>query len=171
MFNLIERILGFVLVATRPNLSGSWYFLLRFENASHQDYLGMLVQWQANILSNGKEITGSAERRSESSRRHPPFVYKHESRQKAEIKGLMRYTLRPKCGWVVDFYLVHKAQGAARETTASHALTSVTGTDMAGTFRGDASDSSGRVSWSRKLYRLPDMTFFSPCEERDVEAD
>lgn len=160
MLEIFEKLLGFLFAAARPNLSGRWYFLLRFEKASHGDYLGMLVQWQANILSDGKEITGSAERRSESSRRHPPFIYRHEFRQKADIKGVIRYALRPKCGWVVDFHLVHKAIGAARETTASHTLTSVTKQSMDGTFSGDASDSSGHVSWSRKLFRLSDMTFF-----------
>jgi hypothetical protein len=165
MVDVLERLLSLIFALARPNLNGPWYFLLRFEHASHGDYLGMLVQWQANILSDGKNINGSAERRSESSRRHPPFVYRHESRQKAQIKGVMRYALRPKCGWVVDFYLVHMACGAARETTSSQTLTSVTSQGMSGTFRGDASDSSGRVSWSRKVIRLSDMTFFAIGEE------
>jgi len=170
MLSIIEKILGLIFVATRPNISGHWYFLLRFEHASHGDYLGMLVQWQANMLSKGEEISGSAERRSESSLRHPPFIYRHESRQKADIKGIMRYAIRPRCGWVVDLHLVHKANGGARETTASHTLGRVTKQAMDGTFCSDASDSSGRVSWSRQLFRLSDMTFFSKHEGIHVKA-
>jgi hypothetical protein len=160
MRDLVEKVLGFIFFATRPNINGQWYFLLRFEKASHTNYLGMLVQWQAHIVNDGKRISGSAERRSESSRAHPPFIYRHEQRQGAEIEGFMRYALRPSPGWVVDFRLVHKARGAARETVASHTLTAVTSEEMSGVFRGDASDSSGRVSWSRKIHRLPDMTGF-----------
>lgn len=136
------------LTSARPDLSGQWYFEVKYARTENNPFRNMRVQYLAQLLQDGSgKITGTAEKilDIESNGNKRPYV--GQWRVQVRLNGHMRFSLRT-LSWRVNFHI--EEQGHIRPSSTTHQLRlRAPWTDMLGKFNSTISNASGPSHWRR----------------------
>ena len=142
--------LGFMIfndyIAPAPDLAGRWKFTVVYEDTALPRFEGLQVTYQALLIQEGLDLSGSGEKLSD---RGPPGIdpvdYDSSRRVNVEVTGIItRNYFSP------DALVIHyREAGRHRESSTLHELQYFDAETMCGCFQSTIADTRGSVWWDR----------------------
>ena len=151
-------------IAPPPNLAGRWKFTVVYEDTALSTFEGLEVTYQALLIQEGLELSGSGEKLSDRGPLIDPVDYGGDRRTNIEVVGhVTRNYFSP------DALVIHyDEQGSLRNSSTLHQLAYFDARTMCGCFQSTIADTLGSVWWER----LDDRNdFYEPVGEPAVCRD
>jgi len=135
----------------RPNLSGQWFYEVRYGKTEWNPYRNMRVQYMAQILQDGSgKISGDSEKILDLELNGQRRTYVGKWRVRTRVTGQLTFSVRP-LGWLIHLHIAES--GHERDSSSTHELTAKWGEkSILGTFTTTIANSSGTSHWKRDQF-------------------
>ena len=149
-------------VAPAPDLSGRWKFTVVYEDTALARFEGLRVTYQALLVQEGVDLSGTGEKLSDRGSDIEPVDYDSSRRTNIELMGtITRNYFSP------DALVIHyREAGRRRESSTLHRLEYFDAETMCGCFQSTIADTIGSVWWERA--GGGDARFYEPVEKPGV---
>ena len=142
--------LGFMVfndyVAPAPDLAGRWKFTIVYEDTVLARYRGLEVTYQALLMQEGLDLSGTGEKLSD---RGPapmePVDYTDDRRTNIELAGHVARSYFSPDGVVIHY----REAGRRRDSSTLHRIRYFDARTMCGCFLSTVADTRGLVWWER----------------------
>lgn len=151
-------------VAPPPNLAGRWKFTVVYEDTALSRFEGLEVTYQALLIQEGLELSGTGEKLSDRGPLIEPVDYDSDRRSNIRLVGhVTRNYFSP------DALVIHyDEQGRVRQSSTLHQLVYFDASTMCGCFQSTIADTLGSVWWERMDDR---NDFYEPVRAPTVCRD
>ena len=132
-------------VAPAPDLGGRWKFTVVYEDTALPRFEGLKVTYQALLVQEGLDLSGTGEKLSDRGAGAEPVDYDSSRRTNIEVMGnITRNYFSP------DALVIHyREAGRRRESSTLHELEYFDAETMCGCFQSTIADTAGPVWWAR----------------------
>ena len=138
---------GFMLfndyIAPAPDLAGRWKFTVVYEDTALSRFEGLKVTYQALLVQEGLDLSGTGEKLSDRGPDIEPVDYDSSRRSNIDVMGnITRNYFSP------DTLVIHyREAGRRRESSTLHRLEYFDAETMCGCFQSTIADTHGSVWW------------------------
>ncbi len=133
-------------VAPAPDLTGSWKFTITYEDTALDRYEDLQVTYQALLVQQGLDVSGSGEKLSDRGPAQDAVDYSGERRTGIELTGHATRNFFSRDALTFHYNEV----GRVRESSTVLQLVQCSEQTLCGCFRSTIADSSGPVWWQRR---------------------
>ncbi len=132
-------------IAPAPELAGRWKFTVVYEETALSRFEGLKVTYQALLIQEGLELSGTGEKLSDRGDGFEPVDYDSDRRANIDVMGnITRSYFSP------DALVIHyREAGRRRESSTLHQLEYFDAETMCGCFQSTIADTRGSVWWER----------------------
>ena len=148
-------------IAPPPNLAGRWKFTVVYEDTAFAPFQDLKVTYQALLIQEGLELSGTGEKLSDRGPDMEPVDYDSDKRTSVQIVGNVTRAYFSRDSLVIHY----NEAGRRRESATLHQLEYFDAQTMCGCFQSTIADTYGSVWWER-LHERDD--FYRPVERPDV---
>lgn len=132
-------------VAPAPDLAGRWKFTIVYEDTSFSEFKALHVTYQALLIQEGLDLSGTGEKISDRGPNIDPIDYISSRRSNIQLNGTVsRNYFSP------DRLVIHYEEAGRRRTSSTlHRLSYFNEHTMCGCFQSTIADTTGSVWWER----------------------
>ena len=136
-------------IAPAPDLAGRWKFTVVYEETALERFQGLTVTYQALLVQEGLDLSGTGEKLSDRGTGVEPVDYDSSRRANIDVMGnITRNYFSP------DALVIHyREAGRRRESSTLHELEYFDAETMCGCFQSTIADTVGSVWWERVVDR------------------
>ena len=148
-------------IAPPPNLAGRWKFTVVYEDTARSSFQDMKVTYQALLIQEGLELSGTGEKLSEKTPGSDLVKYDGDKRTSIQIVGNVTRAYFSR-----DTLVIHYNEaGDRRDSATLHQLEYFDAQTMCGCFQSTIANTYGSVWWERLGER---DDFYRPAELPNV---
>jgi hypothetical protein len=135
----------------RPDLSGQWYYEIRYLRTERNPFRNMRVQYVAQLLQDASgRVTGDSEKTFDIEANGKTREYPGKWRVRTKLNGQLSFSWA-RLAWVLRVHIAEA--GHERDSSSSHELVARWGDSaMLGKFTTTIANSSGTVHWKRERF-------------------
>ena len=148
-------------IAPPPDLAGRWKFTVVYEDTALASFQDLNVTYQALLIQEGLELSGTGEKLSDRGPNSDPVDYDSDRRTSIQIVGNVSRAYFSRDKLVIHY----NEAGHRRDSATLHQLEYFDAQTMCGCFQSTIADTYGSVWWERLDER---DDFYRPVERPDV---